>query len=415
MEHSSPNKKQDWKKNVTLFLASQTVSLFGSSLVQYAIMWHITMKTQSGIMMTISIICGFVPMFILSPIAGVWADRYNRKILIACADALIAFATLILAILYLLGYGVIWMLFAASAIRAVGTGIQTPAVSAILPQIIPEEQLIRINGINNSIQSIIMIISPMVSGALLTTMSIETIFFIDVLTAMIAIYILLVQLSIPAHARSLTRQTASYFSDLQQGLVYIRNHRFVKKYISFFAVFFVFITPISLLTPLQVTRSFGNDVWRLTAIEIAFALGMMLGGAIIASWGGFHNRIFTMSLASIFIGLCAMALGIVPVFWGYLVIMGLAGITVPLFNTPATVLIQEKIEESYLGRVFGVIGMISTSVMPLSMLIYGPVSDVVRIEWLLLVSGFVMFIMGFMLRANKVLVEAGLARQVQNS
>ncbi|MDD3931820.1 MAG: MFS transporter [Clostridiaceae bacterium] len=415
MEHSSPNKKQDWKKNVTLFLASQTVSLFGSSLVQYAIMWHITMKTQSGIMMTISIICGFVPMFILSPIAGVWADRYNRKILIACADALIAFATLILAILYLLGYGVIWMLFAASAIRAVGTGIQTPAVSAILPQIIPEEQLIRINGINNSIQSIIMIISPMVSGALLTTMSIETIFFIDVLTAMIAIYILLVQLSIPAHARSLTRQTASYFSDLQQGLVYIRNHRFVKKYISFFAVFFVFITPISLLTPLQVTRSFGNDVWRLTAIEIAFALGMMLGGAIIASWGGFRNRIFTMSLASIFIGLCAMALGIVPVFWGYLVIMGLAGITVPLFNTPATVLIQEKIEESYLGRVFGVIGMISTSVMPLSMLIYGPVSDVVRIEWLLLVSGFVMFIMGFMLRANKVLVEAGLARQVQNS
>lgn len=415
MEHSSPNKKQDWKKNVTLFLASQTVSLFGSSLVQYAIMWHITMKTQSGIMMTISIICGFVPMFILSPIAGVWADRYNRKILIACADALIAFATLILAILYLLGYGVIWMLFAASAIRAVGTGIQTPAVSAILPQIIPEEQLIRINGINNSIQSIIMIISPMVSGALLTTMSIETIFFIDVLTAMIAIYILLVQLSIQAHARSLTRQTASYFSDLQQGLVYIRNHRFVKKYISFFAVFFVFITPISLLTPLQVTRSFGNDVWRLTAIEIAFALGMMLGGAIIASWGGFRNRIFTMSLASIFIGLCAMALGIVPVFWGYLVIMGLAGITVPLFNTPATVLIQEKIEESYLGRVFGVIGMISTSVMPLSMLIYGPVSDVVRIEWLLLVSGFVMFIMGFMLRANKVLVEAGLARQVQNS
>ena len=307
------------------------------------------------------------------------------------------------------------MLFAASAIRAVGTGIQTPAVSAILPQIIPEEQLIRINGINNSIQSIIMIISPMVSGALLTTMSIETIFFIDVLTAMIAIYILLVQLSIPAHARSLTRQTASYFSDLQQGLVYIRNHRFVKKYISFFAVFFVFITPISLLTPLQVTRSFGNDVWRLTAIEIAFALGMMLGGAIIASWGGFRNRIFTMSLASIFIGLCAMALGIVPVFWGYLVIMGLAGITVPLFNTPATVLIQEKIEESYLGRVFGVIGMISTSVMPLSMLIYGPVSDVVRIEWLLLVSGFVMFIMGFMLRANKVLVEAGLAKQLQNT
>lgn len=401
--------KQNWKKNISLFLASQTVSLFGSSLVQYAIMWHITIETQSGVMMTISIICGFVPVFLLSPIAGVWADRYNRKMLIVFADALIAFATLILALLFLFDYGAIWMLFAASAVRAVGTGIQTPAVGAVLPQIVPEEQLTRVNGINSSIQSAIMIVSPLASGALLTAMSIEIIFFVDVITAIIAIYILLALLKIPVHARSLSKESAGYLRDLSQGLKYIQNHHFVKKYISFFAVFFVFITPIALLTPLQVSRSFGNDVWRLTAIEIAFALGMMLGGALIAAWGGFRNRIFTMSLASVFIGICAIALGLVPVFWGYLAVMGLAGITVPLFNTPAAVLLQEKIEEDYLGRVFGIISMISTSVMPISMLVYGPVSDIVRIEWLLIGSGVVMFIMGFLLRANKILVAAGYA------
>lgn len=394
-------------KNIALFLASQTVSLFGSSLVQYAIMWYITIETQSGVMMTISIICGFVPMFILSPLAGVWADRYNRKMLIVLADALIAFTTLILAIFYLLGHGAIWMLFAASAVRAVGAGIQTPAVGAILPQIVPQDRLTRVNGINSSIQSAIMIVSPMASGALLTAMPIETIFFIDVVTAAIAICILMVLLKIPAHAKSLRKQTTGYFSDLQQGLTYIRNHRFVRKYFSFFAVFFVFITPVAFLTPLQVTRSFGNDVWRLTAIEIAFSIGMLLSGAFIAAWGGFRNRIYSMALACVIIGICSMALGIVPVFWGYLAVMGLAGVTMPLFNTPATVLLQEKIEEDYLGRVFGVLGMISTSVMPLSMLVFGPVADFIRIEWLLLGSGFVMFIMGFILRTNKVLVEAG--------
>lgn len=76
--------KTNWKKNISLFLGSQAISLFGSSLVQLAIMWYITLTTQSGVMMTISIICGFLPTFILSPIAGVWADRYNRKTLILC-------------------------------------------------------------------------------------------------------------------------------------------------------------------------------------------------------------------------------------------------------------------------------------------------------------------------------------------
>lgn len=407
MDQPVPALKQTWQKNIALFLASQTISLFGSSLVQYAIMWHITMKTQSGVMMTISIICGFVPIFFLSPLAGVWADRYNRKMLIVISDSLIAVTTLVLAILFCLGHGSIWLLFAASAVRAAGSGVQTPAVSAILPQIVPEDRLTRINGINSSVQSAIMIVSPMASGALLAALPIETIFFIDVVTAALAIFILLVLLNITAHAKSLVRQTTGYFTDLKQGIAYIRGHQFVKKYFAFFAVFFIFITPVAFLTPLQVTRSFGNDVWRLTAIEIAFSLGMLLSGAFIAAWGGFRNRVYTMALSCVMIGICSMGLGIIPGFTGYLIVMGLSGVTMPLFNTPATVLLQEKIEEDYLGRVFGVMGMLSTSIMPLSMLVYGPVSDAIRIEWLLLGSGLIMCIMGFMLRSNKTLVEAG--------
>ena len=118
---------KNWIKNIVLFLSSQTISHFGSSLVQYAIMWHITLETKSGLMMTISIICGFLPAFFLSPFAGVWADRYNRKLLIIIADSFIAIATLILAILFMFGHNYIWLLFIVMAIRSVGTGIQNPA------------------------------------------------------------------------------------------------------------------------------------------------------------------------------------------------------------------------------------------------------------------------------------------------
>src|SRR5690625_688923 len=138
MDTLNAHTKENWLKNIALFLSSQTISLFGSSLVQYAIMWHITLTTESGLMMTLYILCGFIPTFILSPIAGVWADRFNRKFLIAAADGLIALATLILAILFLMGFESIWLLFVMAGVRAFGTGIQMPAVGAILPQIVPQ-------------------------------------------------------------------------------------------------------------------------------------------------------------------------------------------------------------------------------------------------------------------------------------
>lgn len=398
--------QENWLKNIILFLSSQTVSLFGSSLVQYAIMWHITLTTESGLMMTLYIICGFIPTFILSPVAGVWADRYNRKMLIMLADGLIAMATLILAILYLMGFNAIWLLFVMAAVRAFGTGIQMPAVGAILPQIVPKDKLTKVNGANGSIQAIIMFVSPMVSALLLGLTSIEMIFFIDVITAGIAIVTLLA-LKISVHEKAAETQTTSYFSDFKQGLQYVNNHAFLKKFFLFFAVFFVLMAPASFLTPLQVTRSFGDDVWRLSAIEIAFSVGMMAGGGIIASWGGFPNKIKTLGFASMIMGVCTFGLGIVPDFWVYLAFMAVFGIALPIFNTPATVLLQEKVEEGYLGRVFGVMGMISTSMMPLGMLLFGPIADFIKIEWLLVGTGIFIIILAIFLGRNKVLMEAG--------
>lgn len=396
-----------WKKDIILFLVSQVISLFGSSLVQYAIMWFITLKTQSGVMMTISIICGFLPTFFLSPFAGVWADRYNRKMLIIVADSLIAISTLILAILFLMGYDAIWLLFVTSAIRALGAGVQTPAIGAFIPQIVPEDKLTKVNAINGSIQSLVTLVSPMISGALLTMATIETIFFIDVVTAAIAVVILLFFLKVPVHEKAKSEQTISYFDDMKKGFVYIKNHDYVKSFFIFCALFFFIIAPVAFLTPLQVTRTFGNDIWRLTTIEITFSMGMMAGGVIMASWGGFKNKIHTMALSVFVTGIGTLALGLAPTFWLYTFFMGLIGIVMPVFNTPSTVLLQEKVEPDFLGRVFGVLGMISSSMMPLGMLIFGPIADIIEIEWLLIGTGVVIFIQGWFMLKNKVLLEAG--------
>ncbi|MHA6482467.1 MFS transporter [Paenibacillus sp. strain BS8-2] len=399
--------KKNWKRNIILFLSSQTISLFGSALVQYAIMWHVTLTTQSGLMMTLFIICGFIPTFLLSPFAGVWADRFNRKYLIMIADTLIASVTLLLAVTFLSGYDAPWLLFVIAAVRALGAGIQTPAVGAILPQIVPEDKLTKVNGINGTLQALMMFVAPIVSASLLSFSTLEVILFIDVITAVIAISVLLFFLKIPIHQKASDAQTTSYMDDFKLGLTYIKNHSFLKPFFIFFAFFFVLMAPAAFLTPLQVTRSFGDDYWRLTAIEIAFSVGMMAGGAIIASWGGFRNKVYTMAFANFIMGTCTLLLGIVPNFWFYLFVMGLFGLGMPMANTPTTVLLQEKVDPNYLGRIFGVFGMISTSMMPIGMMIFGPLADVIEIEWLLVGTGIFILLLALMFVFNKRLIEAG--------
>ena len=114
-----------------------------------------------------------------------------------------------------------------------------------------------------------------------------------------------------------------------------------------------------------------------------------------------------MTLSTLMIGGCTLALGITPVFWIYLLFMALAGIAIPIFNTPFTVLLQERVEGDILGRVFGVLGMITSAMMPLAMLFFGPLADIIKIEWLLMASGILIFIEGLLLFSSKELIAAG--------
>ena len=137
----------NWKRQITAFLAGQTITLFGSMLVQFAITWYIARETSSGLYVTLSVLCSFGPQILLSIFSGVWADRYNKKMLIILSDGGIALATLILAILMARGASGIWLLFIFSAVRSAGSGIQMPAIQAILPQLVPKDKLMRIKKV----------------------------------------------------------------------------------------------------------------------------------------------------------------------------------------------------------------------------------------------------------------------------
>jgi DHA3 family macrolide efflux protein-like MFS transporter len=398
-----------WKRQTALFLTSQTLSLFGSLLVQYALFWHVTLTTKSGWMMTVYIICGFVPAFLMAPFAGVWADRMDRKRLIVLSDGSIALATLALALVFMAGGKALWLVMLTAAVRALGQAVQGPAVGALLPQFVPRDQLTRINGISSMLQSATTLASPILAGALLTVWPLEKVFFLDVGTAVLAIAILVLLLDVPPHEKAGKPQTISYFSDLALGFRYIREHRFLVPFFVFLGILLFLFAPAAFLTPLQVTRTFGGEFWRLTAIEVVFSAGMMAGGAIVTARGGFRNRVYTMVVSALVMGLCTVLLGLMPNFWVYLVPMAIFGVAMPFYNTGATVLLQEHVEPDYLGRVFSIFTMLMTSTMPLGMLIFGPLAELVRIEWLLVGTGLAMLAQLVWVLLDRTLIEAGVA------
>ena len=391
--HLEGGNKGDWKKKTALFLSSQGLSLFGSMLVQYAIIWHVTLTTQSGGILTVATLVGFLPQIVISLFAGVWADRYPRKPLIIFADLLTASSTLILAGFFLLGYQELWLILLVSAIRSVGAGIQTPAVNAFLPQIVPTEKLVKVNSINSTLQPFIMIAAPLLSGTLLSLSRLEAIFFIDVITAILAVSLLLV-IRVPVHQKAAAEQTTGYLDDLKAGLAYIDQNRAIKTLFIFFGFVFFLVAPVAFLSPLLITRSFGNEVWRLTANEVTFFVGSILGGVLMTAWGGFKNHFRTIGLSCIIWAVLFAALGLSNVFLLYLVFMFLAGIPMPMFNVPTTTLLQEMVDPDMQGRVFGVMQLIINTILPAGMLVFGPIADYVSIETLLVLSSALMAVPG---------------------
>ena len=375
-----------WKKKVTVFLVGQTITTFGSLLVQYALLWHLTLTTKSGVVLALAAVFGFLPQAIVSIFAGVWADRVNRKVMIILSDSTIALATLGLAFFMLSGVDDLWLVFLVMAVRSVGAGIQMPAISALIPQIVPTDKLMRVNGINSSVQSSLLIIGPVAAAGIYSTVSLAAILFVDVVTAVIGLS-LLATIAVPTLSRAASNDKPSYFTDLKEGLNYIFSHDLVRWVMVIYSIVFLLVVAPSNLSPLMLVRTFGGDVWLLTVLELSFGIGMVAGGALMAIFASKMDRLGLMVGTSILFGVLAVVMGFTTNLILFYSLFFLIGLAVPAFSTSSMTLLQETVEPERQGRVFGFVGIVMAVAMPLGMAVLGPLADIVSVEILLIATG----------------------------
>ncbi len=401
-----------WRRKAAAFLLSQSISLFGSQIVQMAVIWYVTIETSSGLWVTVLTLAAFLPQMIVSLYGGVLADRCNRKRIIIIADAVIAITTLLLAVFMIIwgtGENALPMIIIVSAIRSLGSGIQTPAVNAMIPQLVPEEGLMRVNGINGSIQSAIQFISPVAAGAIMALSPIYTILFIDTATAAIGIGILSA-IDIHDNKPEAGVESTSVFAEMKEGFKFTWNHKFLRRLLATYGAFISLCVPSGFLASLMIERTFGNNVLLLTINETVGFAGMFIGGLLLGVTGGFKNRNKTLFLGMVILGAASLAVGFTNVFWVFVVLMFIIGGAIPAAQTSVFTLVQEKTEPSMMGRVFSLVNVMFTGFMPLGMVIFGPLADAVRIQTMVIICAIFILLLGISLPLSRKYYSEGVMK-----
>ena len=221
---SPTSKNKSWAAPFFTIWTGQAISLLGSQMVQFALIWWLTKTTESATVLTTATLVGILPTVLLGPFVGALVDRWNRRKIIIFADSGIALATLVLAYLFYIGVVEIWIVYLILFLRALGGGFHGPAMAASTSLMVPDEQLTRIQGINQTMYSGLNIVSAPLGALLLEALSVQGVLAIDVFSALFAI-IPLFFIAIPQPEINKLSQkdtlAGSVWEDILEGLRYV--------------------------------------------------------------------------------------------------------------------------------------------------------------------------------------------------
>jgi MFS transporter, DHA3 family, macrolide efflux protein len=379
--------KNNWVARFIPLWIGQALSLLGSQLVQFAIIWYLTRETNSATTLAIASMMGLLPQVLLSPFIGTWVDRGNRRLILIAADSTVAAATLALALLFTLGLIQIWQIYVALLIRAVAGGFHQSAFGASIVLLVPREQLARVQGFNQALYGGLNVISAPLGAYLLSILPMQGILGIDVGTALLAVSILLF-IRIPQPERR-AQTPSTFWQDFGAGFRYISGWRGLVILLGLVMVINFFFSATEPLTPLLITNHFGGDASRLGWWLSSFSAGTVLGGLTLGTWGGFKRKIITAQLGLILAGLSTTVIGVVPgdMFWLGLTANAALGFLLPIINGSFGATLQATIVPQMQGRVFAFIFSAAMLVSPLALMVAGPFADTFGIQVWFLIAG----------------------------
>lgn len=362
-----------------LLWSGQAVSLLGSQVAQFALIWWLTLETGSATILATATFLGLIPQALMGPLAGALIDRWRRGRILVVADGAIALVSLALAILFWQDAASSGHVLAALLIRSVAAGFHQPTMTASTSLMVPKEHLTRVQGANETLRGVLLIASAPLGALLLGVAPISAILGLDVLTAAFALAPLsVVAVPQPERSRDAEGET-TVLADVAAGLRYVRTWPGLLILVSMAALINLFTVPASALLPLLVRGHFAGGAAHLAWMTTAFGAGVIAGGAVLGIWGGFRRRVVTSLLGLFGLSGALLAVGIAPSSMFGLAIAGIfaAGAMATLVNGPLLAVMQSVVAPDLQGRVLTLVRTVAVAAAPVGLLLAGPLGDVV--------------------------------------
>jgi len=381
-------KAQDWKCKFAVIWSGQSISMLTSSVLQMAIVWHLTGRTGSAAILSFATLIGFLPQAVLGMFIGALIDRYNRKRIMIAADLFIAAISVMLIIAGAVGEIPIWLIMVVLFARSIGTAFHYPSLQAITPMIVPKEQLTKYAGFAQSFESIAMVISPPLAAILFSIWSLNIIVLLDVLGALFAVFMLCI-VKLPEFKTNRSYQTPHVMQEVKEGIGVLKNERGMTALMLISALYAIIYFPIGTLYPLITMTYFGGGVAESSVVEVFFSIGMFLGSLLLGVFGNKISKIKAITGSISLYGAGVLLTGLLPStgLKIFILLSAIMGISVPFFTGVQTAIFQVKIKQEYLGRVLSLSSSISMIAMPMGLILSGIFAEIIGVPKWFLISG----------------------------
>jgi DHA3 family macrolide efflux protein-like MFS transporter len=396
-----PTQRSDWATSFFTIWIGQALSLVGSRVGGFALVWWLTRETGSATILAMASFVALLPNVFLGPIVGALVDRWNRRLVMFVADSVIALFSAWLAFLFWADALQVWHVYVIMFIRALGGTFHFPAMQASTSLMVPKAQLARVSGMNQTLQGIMSIVTPPLGAFLMEALPLHTIMAIDVLTAAFAIApLFFVYIPQPKRREEIAQADMalkpSLWQDVKEGFLYIWHWRGMFIVLLSAMVLNLLVGPGMSLLPILVTKTFNGGALQLGWLNSAWGIGVVAGGLTLSAWGGFKRKIITALMGFIGMSLGFLVVGLAPSTAFWLVWGGLlfAGFMNPITNAPFFAILQDVVAPDMQGRVFTVTMSLTAAAMPLGMAVAGPIVDWLGVQIWFILSGVIGLLVG---------------------
>lgn len=387
---------ENWKKKFIIIWSGQLFSTLSSYIAQFGVVLWISIETGSAEVLSFATIAALLPQSVLGPFAGVFVDRWNRKLTMILSDAFVAVCSAVIALLFYLDTIELWHIYLLLMLRSIGSAFQAPAMKSSVPLLAPEKELTRIASVNQSIQSVSNICGPVLGAALLVATDMSFLMLFDVAGAIIGCTTLMF-VSIPNPERTVGKLSfGNVMREMKEGFNAIRSKRGLTSVMAIEVLVTFFVMPVVVLLPLMTLKHFAGTPYHASLIELLFGLGTLGGGILLGVWNPKTRKVIMISISYIVLGACFVWSGLLSPsgFVIYAALSVVQGIAIPFYSGPFTALLQTQVAPAFLGRVFALFDSISLLPSLVGLIATGFLADAIGISNIFTICGIAIVLVG---------------------